>query len=181
MLLPDRPARAAAIVLAASAVVSTVLFACGGEAGSASRIESAPSDGRESGSSRRRRNCALPKFSSIRDEADGGAVDASTVDAGAVPISDADHVIASLRPRFRACYQDGLQSDPSMTGCVILRARVSSDGSVGSTESMVDDGLSATVVACLAAVLRSASFSPPGGEGSTLQVPITFIQRGSSR
>lgn len=101
----------------------------------------------------------------------------ASTDAGMVPISDADRVIASLRPRFAECYRYGLRSDPTMAGRVVLTARIDPDGSPRTVERKSGDGLSTAVVDCLALRVRSAHFSAPGGGGATLQIPITFIAR----
>jgi hypothetical protein len=95
-----------------------------------------------------------------------------------VPISDADRVIAGLRGRFRACYQQGLNSDPSMSGKVLISARVGPNGEVQSADVASNTGLSPSVASCIAGHVRRATFSAPGGGGSTLQIPVTFVQQG---
>lgn len=95
-----------------------------------------------------------------------------------VPISDADRVVAGLRPRFRACYQQGLNSDPNMSGKVVISARVGPNGEVASADISQNSGLSAGVASCIARVVRNAQFSSPGGGGSTLNIPVTFVQQG---
>lgn len=94
-----------------------------------------------------------------------------------VPISDADRVIAGLRPRFRQCYQTGLNSDPSMSGKVVISAKVGPNGEVSTASVAENTGLSPAVASCIANVVRRAQFSPPGGGGSTLNVPVTFVQQ----
>jgi hypothetical protein len=95
-----------------------------------------------------------------------------------VPISDADRVIAGLRARFRSCYQTGLNSDPSMSGKVLISAKVGPNGEVSSADVASNTGLSPGVAQCIAGVVKRATFSPPGGGGSTLQIPVTFVQQG---
>ena len=95
-----------------------------------------------------------------------------------VPISDADRVIAGLRARFRSCYQTGLNSDPSMSGKVLISAKVGPNGEVSSADVASNTGLSPTVAQCIAGVVKRATFSAPGGGGSTLQIPVTFVQQG---
>src|SRR5262245_30398276 len=74
--------------------------------------------------------------------------------------------------KFRACYNAGLRVDRTMEGCVIMTARISPTGTVDSSRELEHDGLSEDVVACLVDVLRGATFSAPGGVGSTLNVPV---------
>jgi hypothetical protein len=95
-----------------------------------------------------------------------------------VPISDADRVIAGLRPRFRQCYNTGLQSDPSMAGKVVITAKVGPNGEVSSADISQNSGLSQGVASCIARVIKNATFSAPGGGGSTLNIPVTFVQQG---
>lgn len=95
-----------------------------------------------------------------------------------VPISDADRVIAGLRPRFRQCYNTGLQSDPSMAGKVVITAKVGPNGEVSSADVSQNTGLSQGVASCIARVVKNATFSAPGGGGSTLNIPVTFVQQG---
>ncbi len=97
--------------------------------------------------------------------------------SASVPVSDADRVIASLRPRFRQCYQTGLNSDPGMSGKVTISAKVSPNGEVQSAEASSNTGLSPAVAACIAGVVKRAQFNAPGGSGSTLSIPVTFVQQ----
>jgi hypothetical protein len=95
-----------------------------------------------------------------------------------VPISDADRVVAGLRGRFRNCYQTGLNSDPGMSGKVVISARVGPNGEVSDASVAQNTGLSPSVAQCIAGVVKRATFSAPGGGGSTLQIPVTFVQQG---
>ncbi len=98
--------------------------------------------------------------------------------SASVPVSDADRVIAGLRPRFKQCYQVGLNSDPNMSGKVVISAKVGPNGEVSSADIASNSGLSPTVASCIAGVVKRAQFNAPGGGGSTLQIPVTFVQQG---
>jgi hypothetical protein len=95
-----------------------------------------------------------------------------------VPISDADRVVAGLRARFRSCYQTGLNSDPTMSGKVVISAKVGPNGEVSGADVASNTGLSPGVAQCIAGVVKRATFSAPGGGGSTLSIPVTFVQQG---
>ncbi len=95
-----------------------------------------------------------------------------------VPISDADRVVAGMRPRFRQCYQAGLNSDPGMSGKVVVTAKVGPNGEVSDASVTSNTGLSASVASCIANVVKRAQFNPPGGSGSTVNIPVTFVQQG---
>jgi hypothetical protein len=98
--------------------------------------------------------------------------------SASVPVSDADRVIAGLRPKFKACYQQGLNSDPTMSGKVVIQAKIAPTGEVDSASPAENTGLSATVASCIARAVRNAQFAAPGGTGSTLRIPVTFVQQG---
>lgn len=95
-----------------------------------------------------------------------------------VPVSDADRVIAGMRARFRQCYQTGLNSDPSMSGKVVITAKVGPNGEVSSADVSSNSGLSQGVASCIANVVKRGQFNAPGGGGSTLNIPVTFVQQG---
>lgn len=94
-----------------------------------------------------------------------------------VPVSNADRVIAGLRPRFKSCYQRGLNSDPTMAGKVVIAAKVGPNGEVNDAPIESNSGLSPEVASCIARVVRSAQFDAPGGNGSTIRIPVTFVQQ----
>ena len=92
-------------------------------------------------------------------------------------VLDADRVIAGLRPRFRQCYNTGLQSDPGMSGKVVIAAKVGPNGEVQSANVASNSGLSDSVASCIARAVRGATFAAPGGGVSTLNIPVTFVQQ----
>jgi hypothetical protein len=91
-------------------------------------------------------------------------------------VSDADRVIAKLRPRFRKCYESGLTSNPSMSGKTVLAARVQPNGEVASVDVAENQGLTPAVTSCMARVLSNAQFTG-NGSFSTVRVPVTMIQQ----
>ena len=95
-----------------------------------------------------------------------------------VPVANAERVVASLRPGFRACYNTGLQQDPGMAGSVTITVKIGPNGEVSSADATSNNGLSDSVVKCIARKLKNAQFDPPGGSGSTLNVPVKFVQQG---
>jgi hypothetical protein len=97
--------------------------------------------------------------------------------SASVPVSNAERVVAGLRPKFRACYNKGLTSDPSMSGSVTITAKVAPNGEVTAADSGAGGGLSADVQACIARVVKNAQFDPPGGSGSTINIPVKFVQQ----
>jgi len=49
---------------------------------------------------------------------------------------------------------------------------------VASADAASNTGLSASVVTCILRRVKNANFASPGANGSTLQIPVTFIQQG---
>jgi hypothetical protein len=90
-------------------------------------------------------------------------------------VRDAEAVVAALRPRFKACYQEGQRVDPWMQGCVVVRAYIGPSGDVEKSAVFVREDLSDAVVGCIVDAVQSAKFAPPGGHGSTLQIPVTLV------
>jgi hypothetical protein len=109
-------------------------------------------------------------FGVLRGDGGTGGGDAG----GTGSISNADDVIASLRPRFRDCYQEGLRADPAMEGKVLVSAKVSPAGEVTSADIAFLSGLSNEVAACIVALVKAATFASQN-TSSTLQIPVTFV------
>lgn len=108
------------------------------------------------------------------NDADGGAEGGA--DGGRVPIADADRVIASLRPQYKACYQTALVADRNAAGKALFSLKVHADGTVDQVDVASQTGMSKELLTCLSGILRNARFSGPGGAGSTVNVPITLKQ-----
>ena len=64
-----------------------------------------------------------------------------------------------------------------MSGRVVISAKVSPNGEVASADPSGNTGLSEGVVQCLLKKVRNAQFSAPGPNGSTIQIPVTFVQQ----
>jgi hypothetical protein len=94
------------------------------------------------------------------------------------PVANAEATVARLRPGFKLCYQQGLNTDPSMSGKVVLAAKIAPNGEVQDVSVASNSGLSAAVVACIQRKVKNANFDPPGGSGSTIQIPVSFVQQG---
>jgi len=95
-----------------------------------------------------------------------------------VPVANAERVVAGLRPKFRACYNKGLQTDPGMAGGVTIVTHVGPNGEVSAADASNTTGLSSDVVSCIQRVVRNAQFDAPGGNGSTINIPVKFVQQG---
>ncbi len=105
-------------------------------------------------------------------EASMGAVSTSA------PVANAERTIAGLRPGFRSCYNKGLANDPSMAGKIVLAIKIAPNGEVQDVSKVGGSGLASDVEQCIIKKARNASFDAPGGSGSTVQVPVTFVKQG---
>lgn len=97
--------------------------------------------------------------------------------SASVPVSGADRVVAGLRPKFKRCYEAGLAQDPGMSGKVVISAKIGPNGEVSGADVASNSGLSPSVAACIAGHVKRATFDAPGGTGSTLNIPVTFVQQ----
>lgn len=95
-----------------------------------------------------------------------------------VPVNNAERVIAGLRGKFKSCYQRGLSEDPNQSGKATFLVKVGPNGEVSSATVANNAGLSATVTGCIQRALQNAQFDAPGGSGSSLSVPVNFVQQG---
>jgi hypothetical protein len=97
--------------------------------------------------------------------------------SSSAPVANLERVIAGLRPKFRLCYNQGLAGDPGMSGSVTMVVKIAPNGEVNSADAGNNTGLSDGVVKCIARALRNAQFDAPGSSGSTVQVPVKFVQQ----
>ena len=91
--------------------------------------------------------------------------------------SNAERVIAGLRPKFRLCYNQGLAQDPGRSGSVTMVVKIAPNGEVDSANAANNSGLSDSVVKCIQRALKNAQFDAPGSSGSVLQVPAKFVKQ----
>lgn len=90
-------------------------------------------------------------------------------------ISGAERVIALARAKARACYQQGLASNPDMEGRAAFSLTISGSGSV-SGASVTPTGLSPGVASCIKGALQGLTFDAPDGGGSaTVSGSFSFV------
>ncbi len=86
-----------------------------------------------------------------------------------------DRVVASLRPRFRSCANNGLKQDPNMQGKLVITATIAANGEVTSTSIAQNSGLLDSVAQCMSRGARNASF--PAGAVRTIQIFVTQVKQ----
>lgn len=102
--------------------------------------------------------------------ADGGPTAAS-------PVLSADGAITRLREKFTGCYKRLLESDPEARGRLIEDIKIAPDGSVCAVSTSERIGLPADLATCIERIVASAQFMPPGGNGSMLRIPVTYVHQ----
>lgn len=75
--------------------------------------------------------------------------------------------------RFRSCYENGLRTNPSLTGRVSVRFIISREGSVSTTQNGGSDIASSEVISCVVRAFYGLSF-PSGENQVTVTYPILF-------
>jgi len=98
---------------------------------------------------------------------DGGA-------GGSAPVLNAEKIVGTMREDFRKCYSEALASDPKAQGAVMIEAKLDPAGNVTTAAPTGQSALPPGVVDCISKRIQQAKFAPPGGAGSTLQIPISL-------
>jgi outer membrane biosynthesis protein TonB len=93
-------------------------------------------------------------------------------------VKSADEVVSTMRKGFRACYNAGLNTDPTMSGNLKINLIIRPDGSVASATVTEGKGLAPAVMDCIVRKAESGVFAPPGDKGATIVLPIRFQQQG---
>ncbi len=95
--------------------------------------------------------------------------------SAAVP--SVERTIAQLRPAFRRCYEQGLQTNSGMAGAVTMRIKIRPNGEVESAVSIANSGLSPEVAQCISRRIQLTQFEAPHGAGSSIEVPVKFVKQ----
>jgi hypothetical protein len=88
---------------------------------------------------------------------------------------DLARVLASLRPKLRACYENALAYAPEAEGRVELTLVVAPAGSVDSATATSSGNLPAPVSRCVETVAKTARF-PEATEPKTVRFPVVFAK-----
>jgi hypothetical protein len=171
-----------------AAIVACTAFACGASTPPAAAPASASASAPAPASAPASESALAPASESAPAPAPAPAPVADVVMTPVTTVSSdvttpnvvtPDKVIASLRPKFNSCYQDGLKKDPKLEGSVTLSAKIEKDGKVSAVTPKQLTGLNNAVVKCLSENLKAASFAAAGGMSYTtsLDIPVGFSSR----
>jgi hypothetical protein len=120
--------------------------------------------------------CDCPPGGEEPDAAAGACHKAST--SG---VSEAGDVVASLRPKFRTCYNRGLKENEALEGRTTIEVKIAPDGRVFHVRVQEGRMASPSVQKCLLDEIRTARFAPPAGGSASLLIPVTFVQQNDAK
>jgi hypothetical protein len=95
---------------------------------------------------------------------------------GSLDTQEAMVVTRRLAPGFRRCYKRAREIDPTLEVRFRLSLDVDARGAVKSSKAEATPAKD--LAKCIEAVGRGALFSPPGGSGTVIDVPIAFTPNG---
>jgi len=98
---------------------------------------------------------------------------------GSLDKSIIDAKVKEVLPDVKACYNEGLTTQPDLTGRVVIKMVIGKDGMVSSAESNPEKTTldSAEVLDCIARKVAQLEFPPPNGGGIVIvHYPFAFSQ-----
>ena len=98
---------------------------------------------------------------------------------GSLDKSIIDAKVREVLPDVKTCYNDGLVTQPDLTGRVVIKMVIGKDGMVSSAESDPEQTTldSTKVIDCVSGKIAQLEFPPPKGGGIVIVVyPFAFAQ-----
>lgn len=92
--------------------------------------------------------------------------------SGRLPPELIQRVVRQNYGRFRACYENGLRTNPNLTGRVTARFIIGRDGAVSNVANGGSDLPDAGVVGCVVSAFYGLSFPTPEGGIVTVSYPL---------
>ena len=83
-------------------------------------------------------------------------------------------VVSGMRGDLKACYAQGLELDPTLTGSFVAELTIGPAGGVDAVDARDIEGLNRPVIACMTKRMHNARFPAPGEKGATVVVPLRF-------
>ncbi len=94
--------------------------------------------------------------------------------SGRLPPEVVQRIVRQNYGRFRQCYEDGLRSNPNLTGRVTARFVISREGRVSNVRNGGSDIPDASVVSCVVQAFYGLSFPSPDNGIVSVNYPIMF-------
>ena len=93
---------------------------------------------------------------------------------GRLPPEVIQRIVRQNFGRFRLCYENGLRTDPTLTGRVSVKFMISRDGSVGVAADAGSDIPDSSVTSCVVRSFTAMSFPAPDSGIVTVTYPLMF-------
>jgi hypothetical protein len=93
---------------------------------------------------------------------------------GALAKADIDSVVSANQHRIKDCFQQGLQTDPGISGWVKVKMVIGTTGAVTKSEVQNTTLNHAETEACMLDVVKSLQFPEPDGGGIVI-VTYPFV------
>ncbi len=100
--------------------------------------------------------------------------------SGRVPPEVIQRIVRQNFGRFRLCYENGLRTNPNLSGRISVRFVIGTDGAVKATTDAGSDLPSPEVVSCVVRGFGNLSFPQPEGASVTVVYPIIFNPGGGA-
>jgi hypothetical protein len=97
-----------------------------------------------------------------------------TILSGQLPAEVVQRIVRQNYGRFRMCYENGLRSNPNLTGRVTARFVISREGSVTNVQNGGSDIPDSGVVSCVVQAFYGLSFPSPENGIVSVSYPIMF-------
>ncbi|NOU32027.1 MAG: AgmX/PglI C-terminal domain-containing protein [Polyangiaceae bacterium] len=97
-----------------------------------------------------------------------------TTGNGHIPPEVIQRIVRANYGRFRACYESGLRTNPSLTGRVSVRFVIGREGAVSTSQDGGSDLPDQAVTSCVVRSFGNLSFPQPEGGIVTVNYPIVF-------
>ena len=94
--------------------------------------------------------------------------------SGHLPPEVVQRIVRQNYGRFRQCYENGLRTNPNLTGRVTARFVIGREGSVASVQNGGSDLPDSSVVSCVVSAFYGLSFPTPEAGIVTVSYPIMF-------
>ncbi len=95
--------------------------------------------------------------------------------SGRLPPEVIQRIVRQSFGRFRLCYENGLRSNPSLSGRATTKFVIAADGSVKSTQDGGSDMPDQGVTMCVVHAFGNLSFPQPEGGIVTVVAPLVFV------
>jgi hypothetical protein len=92
------------------------------------------------------------------------------------PSPELDRILTALRPRYRRCYAQGVQTTSEFPSAIDITIDVAGTGRVSRVEVSSRPALPADAIGCIEETTKAVPFPAKDGGPSTIKIPIRFTR-----